>query len=104
MYGTTLRLPGEFFTSTDSNLDPTSYVTQLKMYMQQLKPPPVCRQQQQTAYVSADLYGCTFVFVIRHDAVKWPLQQPYDGPFCVLHITDKHRLWLTGISWRWSVG
>ena len=41
VYGTTLRLPGEFFTSTTNNMDPISYATQLKTFMQQIKPPPV---------------------------------------------------------------
>jgi len=31
----------------------------------------------------------THVF-IRHDAVKKPLQKPYDGPFQVLKRSDKH--------------
>ena len=41
VYGTTLRLPGEFFTSTTNHLDSISYATQLKTFMQQLnlKPP-----------------------------------------------------------------
>ena len=37
VYGTTLRLPGEFFTTTSTpNLDPNSYATQLKTFMQTL--------------------------------------------------------------------
>ena len=39
--------------------------------------------------MSNDLTTCTHVFV-RHDAVKKPLQQPYDGPFQVLKRSDKH--------------
>ncbi len=88
VYGTTLRLPGEFFTSTTNHLDPISYATQLKTFMQQLKPPSVCRQQRHF-YTTPDLSTCTFVFV-RHDAVKRSLQKPYDGPFHVLHCSDKH--------------
>ena len=41
VYATTLRLPGEFFTSTTNNMDPVSYATQLKTFMQQIKPPSV---------------------------------------------------------------
>ena len=37
----------------------------------------------------ADPQICTHVF-IRHDAVRKPLQQPYDGPFLVTKCTDKH--------------
>ena len=39
--------------------------------------------------MSKDLLDCTHVF-IRHDAVRKPLQQPYDGPFLVTKCTDKH--------------
>ena len=46
VYGTALRLPGEFFTSTTNHLDPISYATQLKTFMQQLRPPSVHRQQR----------------------------------------------------------
>ena len=88
VYGATLRLPGEFFTSTTNHLDPISYATQLKTFMQQLKPPSV-RRQQRHVYISPDLSTCTFVFV-RHDAIKRSLQKPYDGPFRVLHRSDKH--------------
>ena len=43
VYGTTLRLPGEFFNPTqDTNMaDPASYVTRLKNAMQELQAPPV---------------------------------------------------------------
>ena len=43
VYGTTLRLPGEFFNSSGlaTTLDPASYVVQLKRSMQQLHTSPV---------------------------------------------------------------
>ena len=90
VYGTTLRLPGEFFQYTDQQLmDPTSYVDKLKATMQQLQPPVVRSHQQKAPYVSKDLDSCTHVFV-RHDAVKTPLQQPYDGQYKVTQRSNKH--------------
>ena len=46
VYGTTLRLPGEFFTGTAlaNTPDPASYVAKLKMSMQQLQASPVRKQ------------------------------------------------------------
>ena len=40
VYGTTLRLPGEFFQSSDDQpvMDPTDYVWQLKTIMQCIRP------------------------------------------------------------------
>ena len=90
VYGTTLRLPGEFFhPSNKQQLDPVSYVDNLKYIMQHLQPPAVRSHQQKSTYVSSDLDSCTHVFV-RNDAVKTPLQQPYDGPFKVIKRTNKH--------------
>ena len=89
VYGTTLRLPGEFFSLNNDELpDPTSYVTKLKTIMSNLHPPKA-RQVHRPSHVSDILSKCTHVFV-RRDAVKKPLQQPYDGPFRVLTRTDKH--------------
>ena len=91
VYGTTLRLPGEFFTGTAlaNTPDPASYVAKLKPSMQQLQATPVRKQPRRKTYLSKDLATSTHVFV-RHDAVRTPLQPPYDGPYRVLKHADKH--------------
>ena len=84
VYGTTVCLPGEFFsqTTTDPNLHPTSYVDRLKRAIYDLQPPQ-SRPQHRNTHVPKDLQTCTHVF-IRCDAVRSPLQPPYDGPFKVI--------------------
>ena len=57
--------------------------------MQKLQPPAVRKQSQRKTHMSADLSTSTFVFV-RHDAIKRPLQPPYDGPYKVLQRTNKN--------------
>ena len=93
VYGTTLRLPGEFFdvNKMDATSDPASYVTRLKQVMRHLKASPVHQQKLTNTYVSPDLQSCTHVFV-RHDVVRKSLQQPYNGPYKVLMCTDKYFL------------
>ena len=90
VYGTTLRLPGEFLTPSSSDCsDPSSYVTYLKSVMHTLQAtPPRHPPSQNTAYATSALEEASHVFV-RHDAVKKPLQQPYDGPFRVLKRSAK---------------
>eukprot|EP00794_Sanderia_malayensis_P018522 gene18522-biopygen15607 len=89
VYGTTLRLPGQFFTPTTiRDLDPTIYSQRLQFAMDKLRPVSL-RPQTTSAHLPQDLATCTHVFV-RHDAVRKPLQQPYDGPFKILHRNDKH--------------
>ena len=91
VYGTSLRLPGEFFDSSGltATLDAASYVARLKGSMQQLHASPVRAQPHRKVYISKDLPTSTHVFV-RHDAVRKPLQSPYDGPYRVLKRADKH--------------
>ena len=88
--GTTLRLPGEFFTAspTTSLADPSDYVSQLKAHMQLIRPPPP-RPRKRNSQVSEGLSTATHVFN-RHDAVRKPLQPPYDGPYPMVKCTDKH--------------
>ena len=90
VYGTTLRLPGEFFTpsSTPALADPTDYVSKLKSHFQNVRPISP-RAAQRTSHISDGLATCTHVFV-RHDGVRKPLQAPYGGPFRVISRTDKH--------------
>ena len=87
VYGTTLRLPGEFFTPSNSQhtLKPTDYVSQLKTHMHLIQPTPPrpISPSQASSHVSKALATATHVFV-RHDAVRKPLQAPYDGPYRVL--------------------
>ena len=91
VYGTTLRLPGEFFhhDSSDTIVEPTTLLTRLKTIMRELRPVPVREQSQRNTYVSKDLASCTHVFV-RNDTVRKPLQKPYDGPFRVLDRRDNY--------------
>ena len=92
VYGTTLRLPGEFFSPSSNNTttctDPTNYVNQLKNHIQKLHPVPP-RTTQGKNSIPAELQRASHVF-IRHDAVRKPLQPPYDGPYPVLKHTDKY--------------
>ncbi len=91
VYGVPLRLPGSFFThSATSDPAPThDYIDQLKTTMSKLRAVPPRTPTQRLVYVNPDLFEQTHVFV-RHDAVRSPLQPPYDGPFRVISRTKKH--------------
>ena len=84
VYGTTLHLPGQFFTPSliDKQLDPTIYADRLSSYMRQLRTVSP-RPQSPAFHVPSNLSTCTHVFV-RLDAVRKPLDPPYDGPYKVL--------------------
>ncbi len=89
VYGCTLRLPGEFFPAASDNCpDPGSYVSQLKSAMRSLHAAPTRQPTHNVTDTSSSLAGSSHVFV-RHDAVKKPLQQPYDGPYKVLKRNTK---------------
>ena len=84
VYGTSLRLPGEFFVPHNaSDTDPTNYVAQLKHTMQALRCKPPRKPSQLRGHVDDSLNCASHVFV-RRDAVRKPLQSPYDGPYQVL--------------------
>ena len=91
VYGTTLRLPGEFFDPRVSDQLPVpdaSYVERLKHTMQRISAAPTRHPLQRRTYVNKTLSSCSHVFV-RCDAVRKPLQPPYTGPFLVLKRSPK---------------
>ena len=90
VYGTTLRLPGEFFTTSHLNPlpDPSNLVSRLRTHFKSIRPSPP-RPTQWNSNIPHGLSTATHVF-IRHDAVRKPLRPPYDGPYRILKRTDKH--------------
>ena len=93
MYGTTLRLPGEFFVQNQgSHAQPSvadmTYVSRLKETMHSLAAIPPRQPSGRRMHVSEALSNCSHIFV-RFNAVKKPLQQPYNGPYRVLSRSAK---------------
>lgn len=84
-YGTSFRLPGEFFSSSGNITQERAEncVQRLRLVMIDLQ--PTCPRTPSTrhTFVSRDLDKTTHVF-LRHDGVKKPLQSPYDGPYLIL--------------------
>ncbi|XP_064459031.1 uncharacterized protein LOC135369368 [Ornithodoros turicata] len=91
VYGTTLRLPGEFFAPhpTGTIPNPTDYVSRLRDAFAGVRPAPTRLGSATKVYVHPDLSTCTHVFV-RVDAVRKPLQPPYNGPYLVIARSLKH--------------
>ena len=88
VYGSSLRIPGEFVTSSQTIVeDPSSYVARLKEHMSHIRP-TATRISQRHAYIDKNLHASTHMYV-RHDAVRKPLQAPYYGPYEVVSRVDK---------------
>ena len=91
VYGTTIRLPGEFFETSTASHEPAAseLLTQLRTTMATLRPKQTSHHRQLSPHVPGELQDCRFVF-IRHDAHRKPLQCTYDGPFRVLERATKY--------------
>ena len=68
--------------------DPSNYVSRLRASVQHIHPVSPHLTQSQGKVVEG-LSTATHVF-LQHDAVRKPLQPPYDGPYQVLKRTNKH--------------
>ncbi|XP_037554881.1 uncharacterized protein LOC119431472 [Dermacentor silvarum] len=86
--GSSLRLPGDFFTSAQLPAQPQQFLQHLLDCVKGLQPTPPCPSRVNTIFVHPDLATSTRVFV-RRDAVRPPLTPAYDGPFRVLRRTPK---------------
>ena len=87
VYGT-IRLPTDFFQNSNELMPNDDFVKNLKSKMNMLKPVDVKHKSNRAVFLHKNLENCTHVFV-RNDAVKKPLQQPYDGPYRVIKKTNK---------------
>ncbi|XP_064488374.1 uncharacterized protein LOC135400473 [Ornithodoros turicata] len=93
VYGSPLRLPGDFLTpSADQpHPSPSDYVRDLKELFRHVTPVPPRMPTRRTVFVSQDLSTATHVFV-RNDRAKPSLTPSYSGPYPVLSRTrDRNR-------------
>lgn len=90
MFGTTLRLPGDFYSPEDRNMqDISEYVKQVRQIIKSLEPKLESHANSKVFFVHPDLQTCTHVFV-RNYSVRPALQAPYDGPFMVICKSQKY--------------
>ncbi|GFU63756.1 hypothetical protein TNCV_3321531 [Trichonephila clavipes] len=59
--------------------------------MHNLNPVPTSSHGCKTVFEQKELSQCTHVF-LRHDALRKPLQPPYDGPFSVVKRSENSSL------------
>ncbi|GFX19387.1 hypothetical protein TNCV_3015261 [Trichonephila clavipes] len=89
VYGTSIKLPGEFFDPPTINMDPQNFVAKLQQHMAELKPLKSPSNRKQNIFVHKDLKSCSHVF-LRIDRVKKALEPPYEGPYTVQKKYDKY--------------
>ena len=85
IYGTTLRLPGEFTKqyTVDANTDLENYSDKLRVTMSRLRLCPPHDTQQHNIFQFKEIATCTHVF-LRRIAIAPPLTTPHDGPYKVV--------------------
>ena len=85
IYGTTLRLPGEFTQqyTVDANTDLENYLDKLRVAMSRLCLCPPRETHQTNVFQYKEIETCTHVF-LRLIAIAPPLTALYDGPYKVV--------------------
>ena len=85
IYGTTLRLPGEFTKqyTVDANTDLENYSDKLRVAMSRLRLCPPRDTQQHNIFQFKEIATCTHLF-LRRIAIAPPLTAPYDRPYEVV--------------------
>lgn len=88
LFGTTLRIPGEFVTDNDFTPNPQAFVNDFRTFMQKCKPVPVTHKYKKRVFYFKDLTCCTHVFL--RNETKQSLERPYSGPHQIIEqISDK---------------
>ena len=87
IYGTGIRLPTEFFLPTNRKAK-SEFANLLKERMEKVRPQPVTRHGEKEIFIFCELKSSPYVF-LRHDAIRGPLQPPYDEPLKVMRGGEK---------------
>ena len=87
VFGTTLRIPGEFILPEDFTPNPQVFLEEFREHMREIKPVPVGHKYKKKIFLYKDLKSCTHVFM-RVGAVKRSLERPYTGPHRIVNRTS----------------
>jgi len=88
VYGTTLRLPGEFFHSVQPEPQTPDLICALKESMLMIRQTSGTENSKHAIFVPKQLSTATHVF-LRIDSTQKPLLPRYAGPFVVLGLKEK---------------
>ncbi|KAM7300969.1 uncharacterized protein ISCGN_016543 [Ixodes scapularis] len=91
VYGSPLRLPGEFVIPTPDHGNaptPHHYLDELRNFIRRLQPVPPRRPTHPKVFTSQNLTTCTHAF-LRKEGIKKGLTPRYNGPYKVLTRTSK---------------
>ncbi|GFY59326.1 transposon Tf2-6 polyprotein [Trichonephila inaurata madagascariensis] len=88
VYGTTLRLPSDLFSTDKITTSCNQTYVFLREKMRALQPIPTSAHSNSSMFVPTNLKSCSHVF-LRVDSVQPPLSQNYTGPHEVIRLTDK---------------
>lgn len=83
VYGTTLRIPGEYFVSEEPSGCPQMFAEKFRNYMRRVCPVPTAHYIRNKPFIHKELEDSSHVFV-RVDKHRRPFDQPYEGPFSVI--------------------
>ena len=75
VYGTTLRIPGEFVLPEESSSDPKEFLEEFRQHIRAVKPIPVGHKHKNRIFLHKDLNSCTHVF-LRVGMMRKSLERP----------------------------
>ncbi|GBL98804.1 hypothetical protein AVEN_8679-1 [Araneus ventricosus] len=88
VHGSNLRSSGQFLKDNSVKTEPSDFLDLLQQHFRGLRLAAASSHSSAQIFVYKELVNCSHLFV-RRDAVRRPLQQPYDGPFQVLQKKEK---------------
>jgi len=84
VYGSTLKLPGEYFAAEEPTGHPQMFIEKFREYMKATRAVPTAHHIKRKPFIHKELESSTHVFV-RVDRPRRPLEQPYEGPFPIIN-------------------
>ncbi|KAI5737937.1 hypothetical protein M8J77_000914 [Diaphorina citri] len=88
VYGTTLRLPGEYFEPPQSTTATSEYAQKLHNIFESVRPKQTAWHSNEKPFSNPNLEKCTHVY-LRIDGTKPSLTRPYSGPHRVISRNSK---------------
>jgi len=70
LYGTSLRIPGEFFLLGDFKPNPHAFLEEFHEFMKEIRPVPVTLKSKTKAFVYKNLASCSHVFMLHKGEKK----------------------------------